>query len=215
MAEVLKADPFRTGDEVWAPAYSPYGETWVVAYCEGGMVHPCGYPNGQIRAELCRLRRAATDAESEALLMELAASTGHDDRHEWARRVLRERGDRALLATLDGLGFAELRRVNVARCGTAFHRVEAWSLPEWACAMGGEAGEALNVVKKHRRGDLTDGELREQLGAELADVVTYADLLAHRAGIDLGAAVRRKFNQVSQRRACDVTLPAEGSVARG
>jgi NTP pyrophosphatase (non-canonical NTP hydrolase) len=37
------------------------------------------------------------------------------------------------------------------------------------------------------------------LGHELADVVTYCDLLADQYGIDLGEAVREKFNIVSAR----------------
>ena len=36
------------------------------------------------------------------------------------------------------------------------------------------------------------------LGTRLADVVTYADLLATYYGIDLGSAVVAKFNAVSE-----------------
>lgn len=42
-------------------------------------------------------------------------------------------------------------------------------------------------------------DLRNQLGWELADTVAYADLLAQYYGIDLGRAVREKFNHVSER----------------
>ena len=38
------------------------------------------------------------------------------------------------------------------------------------------------------------------LAKELADVIIYADLLAHAANIDLGQAVVDKFNEVSVRR---------------
>jgi NTP pyrophosphatase (non-canonical NTP hydrolase) len=44
------------------------------------------------------------------------------------------------------------------------------------------------------------------LAEEIADVVCYADLLAARAGIDLGEAVRRKFNKVSEKRKSEVKL---------
>ncbi len=85
--------------------------------------------------------------------------------------------------------------------------------------MAGEAGEACDVVKKVRREDEAYvGESlvssspvislagRRALASELADVVCYADLLAARAGIDLGEAIRKKFNEVSERRGSEVKL---------
>lgn len=104
------------------------------------------------------------------------------------------------------LTFERLRSVNVERCKEVFHPLTSWSLSDWAVAMAGECGEACNVVKKYRR--FQDGtntakdpqtvdEIRDALAAELADTVIYADLLAARAGIDLGDAVREKFNAVS------------------
>lgn len=73
--------------------------------------------------------------------------------------------------------------------------------------MCGEAGEVANVVKKLRRHecglqgvlDKPYDELRTQLADELADVYCYLDLLATKAGVDLGEAIRRKFNVVSER----------------
>lgn len=98
---------------------------------------------------------------------------------------------------------------------------DPWSLADWANAMQGESGEAGNIVKKLRRieagmwdsqlypGDSTaklamlpsqEAHLRliEKLADEIADTILYADLLAAKAGIDLTAAVRRKFNRVSE-----------------
>lgn len=95
------------------------------------------------------------------------------------------------------LKFDDLRYQNVARCQDVFHDVHAWSPTDWACAMAGECGEACNIVKKYRRGEDISAEA---LGDELADLVIYADLLAARLGIDLGAAVVRKFNAVSDKR---------------
>lgn len=110
----------------------------------------------------------------------------------------------------------ELREINVRRCAAAFHPVEAWTPAEWAVAMAGECGEACNVVKKLRR--LQDGtntakdpQTREEaialLKDELADLIIYADLLAARLEIDLGEAVRHKFNAVSDRMGCDIKFP--------
>ena len=105
------------------------------------------------------------------------------------------------------LSFDRLRRVNVRRTEEVFHPLNDWSPTDWACAMGGEAGEALNKVKKLRRLDGADKRMdspamrrvaKKAIAKELADTVLYADLLAARLEIDLGEAVRAKFNEVSR-----------------
>lgn len=106
------------------------------------------------------------------------------------------------------LTFSRFRTANVKRCETAFFPLAAWSASDWANAMAGEVGEACNEVKKFRRAEtmlrpdqpgLDDACFREDLANELADVITYVDLLAASQGIDLEAALVRKFNQVSAR----------------
>ena len=74
-----------------------------------------------------------------------------------------------------------------------------WALSKWANAELGELGEAANIIKKIERGDLTLEDARPELAKELADVQCYLDLLAHRAGVDLGEATRAKFNEISER----------------
>ena len=107
------------------------------------------------------------------------------------------------------LSFEKLRKENVERCESAFHPINHWSPTDWACAMAGEAGEACNAVKKLRRhadgtntakDPATEAECVAAIGKELADTVIYADLLAARLGINLGEAVREKFNAVSELR---------------
>lgn len=107
------------------------------------------------------------------------------------------------------LTFARLREHNVYRCEMIFHPLNAWSVSDWAVAFAGEAGEVLNAVKKLRRhedGTNTDKDpqTREQclqeIAWELADTIIYADLLAAHLEIDLGNAVRAKFNRVSMMR---------------
>ena len=84
-------------------------------------------------------------------------------------------------------------------------------------ALAGECGEMCNAVKKLRR--LEDGTNTAKdpqtpeaaiaaVADELADTIIYADLLAARLGINLGEAVRSKFNQVSDRMNCEIKLPA-------
>jgi hypothetical protein len=112
------------------------------------------------------------------------------------------------------LSFNDLRDVNVERCKAAFdHELSDWSLLEWAGAMAGEAGETANIAKKIKRiderarkkGDGADPrvvklrkKLVRKLIIEVADTVTYGDLLVSAAGGSLGKAVRQKFNQVSK-----------------
>lgn len=108
-----------------------------------------------------------------------------------------------------------LREANVKRCEQVFHPLDSWSAAEWACAMAGEAGEACNAVKKLRRFDdgtntakdpKTKAECISAIACELADTIIYVDLLAARLGIDLGEAIREKFNLVSDRMKSDVKL---------
>lgn len=97
-----------------------------------------------------------------------------------------------------------LRRINVRRCREAFrHGLMQWSIMEWGCAIGGEAGELQNVLKKIRRAELGlagSRVLRPKRDAanEMADVIIYIDLLAARMGIDLEAAIADKFNETSR-----------------
>jgi len=94
-----------------------------------------------------------------------------------------------------------LRAANVARqkewdpkgrIGLAFRAIE----------LGGEAGEALNVIKKllrEREGIPGSRATKEDLAKELADLVICADLVAMEEGIDLGVAVVTKFNETSEK----------------
>lgn len=100
-----------------------------------------------------------------------------------------------------------LRAANLAR-KVRWHGVaDAWTGADWSNAMGGECGEAQNIVKKLRRHETHTGTsyntpdvatLHAALAAELADTITYADLLAAYYGIDLWAAIVAKFNHVSE-----------------
>lgn len=83
---------------------------------------------------------------------------------------------------------------------------ETWSRQEWLEAVVGEVGEYANFSKKHNRGDLTYGQFIEHARKELADVQIYLDLLANRLNINLGEAVRDKFNEVSDRVGIDIKL---------
>jgi len=100
------------------------------------------------------------------------------------------------------LTFKQLRKANSKRCDTAFD-CASWSPLEWGGAMSGEVGETCNLLKKLKR----DKNIPiKDIAHEIADVVVYADLLAYKLGIDLGEAIREKFNIVSKRKKCKITL---------
>lgn len=112
---------------------------------------------------------------------------------------------------MDDLTFAQVSEVNKSRCsrwhpGFPVPDSTGWSGADWSNAMGGEAGEAQNVVKKLRRAEcgmvgVLDGnrdDLLAKLADEIADTYLYLDLLATYYGIDISAAIVAKFNFVSE-----------------
>lgn len=97
----------------------------------------------------------------------------------------------------DPLTFAELAVITEAR-GKRWGEVDKEFR---AIELGGEAGEALNAVKKrirYERGMPGGVESLEPIEDELGDVVISAQNLAVEFGIDLAAAIRKKFNKTSE-----------------
>lgn len=119
---------------------------------------------------------------------------------------------------MNQLSFAALREKNVQRIpefrnkkGEIVHTKpdgSDWLLSQWSNALGGEFGECANFIKKYERGDFTLDEGREDIAKELADIAICLDLLAFRAGVDLGQAVVDKFNEVSDRVGSQIKLEA-------
>ena len=110
------------------------------------------------------------------------------------------------IAELKAGFFKQLREINVDRCVNGFkHQLSDWSVMEWGCAIGGEAGELLNILKKIRRaeqnigGSRVDGDSKQAVADEIADIIIYCDLLAAKMGIDLQTAITRKFNETSKK----------------
>lgn len=74
----------------------------------------------------------------------------------------------------------------------------------WTNAIAGEVGEACNIAKKISRGDYADDPrgmdtARRNLAIELADVITYCDLLMSHLGFDTELMLLKKFDIVSER----------------
>lgn len=113
-------------------------------------------------------------------------------------------------------GFSQINRQRAAR----WHGEdsEPWTGADWSNAMMGEGGEAANVVKKLRRvetgvtgqADPNWDVLVEKLGDEIADTITYLDLLANHYGIDVAEALARKFNFISEREGMPERVYARG-----
>lgn len=105
--------------------------------------------------------------------------------------------------------FQEFQIAITKRTEESFHKINDWSPIEYAAAMAGEVGEAVNFTKKIRR--LQDGKHRvynkgisekaliKGLGKEIGDIVAYAAIEASRVGLDFETIVCDKFNEVSKR----------------
>jgi NTP pyrophosphatase (non-canonical NTP hydrolase) len=94
---------------------------------------------------------------------------------------------------------SRLREANVAR-QSEWDPDDRISLEYRGNEMAGEVGEACNVIKKlarERMGIRGSRSSLFDLAEELADVVICADLIAMHVGIDLGDAVKEKFNKTS------------------
>lgn len=96
--------------------------------------------------------------------------------------------------------FAAFQSVNKERSNTKFgNHLQEWTPGDWALAIAGEAGELCNILKKVRREDFTIDEARMDILKEVADIITYCDLLCTSLGESTGEVVRSKFNEVSLR----------------
>jgi NTP pyrophosphatase (non-canonical NTP hydrolase) len=120
----------------------------------------------------------------------------------------------------DGLTFNTLRQANIKRLPTfknskglpAHSEPDGsdWSPAQWLQAVTGELGEYANLRKKFERGDIDIDTFKANAAKEIADVQIYLDILAFRLGIDLGRAVKDKFNEVSVRVGSPIRIGDDG-----
>lgn len=111
--------------------------------------------------------------------------------------------------------FTNLREANAAR-QAEWDKDERISLSYRGNELAGETGEACNIIKKLERERLGIRGSRatvDQLADELADVLICADLIALAEGIDLEAAVARKFNATSEKVGLSTRLAQAGKPA--
>lgn len=109
---------------------------------------------------------------------------------------------------MNKLSFDDLRQANTAR-QIEWEGEVAFSLEYLGNAMAGECGEACNVIKKivrSRMGAVGRTATPKDLAEELADIVIYVDLIARKEEIDLGEAIKAKFNKTSKNYGLGVKL---------
>ncbi len=104
--------------------------------------------------------------------------------------------------------FAILSAACAAR--TAIWQPNGVSLEYRGMELGGEAGEAMNAMKKLvrlRMGIAGGLDTMELIGEELADTIMSSQAIANDLGIDLDLAIRKKFNKTSREKNIPVFLP--------
>lgn len=161
--------------------------TWIEYVCD---TRASGDQAEWCRAELLALCRKKDGYEAELFALRASSS----ERIKSLERVL---------------NLAEIREANVARCEASFFKLDEWTPLEYGGAAAGELGECCNLLKKMRRGQPVSVE---EIGNEIADTLTYLDLLAARLGIDLSEALVRKFNVVSDRVGSPIKLRARSAL---
>jgi NTP pyrophosphatase (non-canonical NTP hydrolase) len=106
---------------------------------------------------------------------------------------------------MNDLTFDKFQQINAQRCREAFDE-NLHDVGFFCIAIAGETGEMCNEVKKALRGDYPIESVRDKVLEELADVITYCDLMITKLGGNTEIELIRKFNKVSERRNCEIKL---------
>lgn len=82
-----------------------------------------------------------------------------------------------------------------------YEKCRSWGIAQWTLALAGEVGELANFVKKIERGDYSDKDpyVRKQIAKELADIITYADLIYTKLEMQTEVELMDKFEEINQR----------------
>ncbi|MBF0532053.1 MAG: nucleoside triphosphate pyrophosphohydrolase family protein [Candidatus Omnitrophica bacterium] len=67
--------------------------------------------------------------------------------------------------------------------------------------VSGEAGELLECINKHLRGDFDREELKKRCTRELGDVLYYTAVTAHELGIDFNQIAEENLAKLAKRMA--------------
>jgi hypothetical protein len=86
-----------------------------------------------------------------------------------------------------------------------------WTVGDQSAAMLGRVGLLGNTLKKMRRGDYGGDNPIKEVHGRLAAILIHLDGMAFRLGVDLSAAIVRKFNATSRKVGSPVMLVGEGT----
>lgn len=100
--------------------------------------------------------------------------------------------------TPEPLTFAHFQRVCAHRNLISFPP-QCQCLEFLSLAINGESGELASKVKKVWRGSIPLTLAQPSIVEEAVDAITYAVLLLDVLGVNVGEAIRKKFNEVSLR----------------
>jgi len=112
----------------------------------------------------------------------------------------------------DGVTFNVLRGANQNR-QKEWPGNEKADVPFRALEVAGEAGELSEAIKKllrAERGIKGSTATREDVADEMGDLLVSLDLLADALGINLGEAVRQKFNRASEKYGMRTYIGSDG-----
>jgi len=112
----------------------------------------------------------------------------------------------------DGVTFNVLRNANMSR-QQEWPGNDKADVPFRAIEFAGEAGELSEAIKKWLRAErMIKGSTATlaDVASEMGDVVVALDLLAREMGINLGEAVREKFNATSAKYSLRTYIGSDG-----
>ncbi len=95
------------------------------------------------------------------------------------------------------MNFNEFQKINSDRSRALHPKCE--TLEFLSIAIAGEAGELCNKVKKVLREDVTFEQQREAILDEIADVISYSDLLMSVLNENTENRLMKKFEEVSDK----------------
>jgi len=150
----------------------------------------------------------------ESYLVRVDRGPGRQSKLYWPRvaglRLVSHAAPVPAVGTREGLTFAEFSAANRLRCERDFGRTLGTrdAAVSMCIGLAEESGEVAGAVRAYLGISERKNPSVEAVGNEIADLVSYADLLAQTVGLSLADALVRKFNIVSGRIGSDVRLAA-------
>jgi|CXWL01.1.fsa_nt_gi NTP pyrophosphatase (non-canonical NTP hydrolase) len=107
----------------------------------------------------------------------------------------------------NNLTFDNFSFLNEKRCNESFHHLAGYDPTLLLAGACEELGEVAKEIKHEYDNDLLPELVAERIGEEVADCITYLDLICTKYGLKLSDVLARKFNAVSDRRNSTIKIP--------